>query len=87
MSYWSIYERARNIGGKRSPHYVTVWTGRDEGGQRRWLVNSKPDPNSEGGPIHGVQGGPASVGHGAQPTTLREAIAAYCEEEVLTRAD
>jgi hypothetical protein len=82
MSYWSIHQRTRNIGTKRAPHYVTVWTGHDENGQRRWLVNSKPNPACEDGPIYSVQGGPASVGAGAGPCTLREAIDEYRQEEL-----
>ena len=78
MSVWTIHERTRNIGTKAAPHYVTIWTGRDENGQRRWLVNSKPNPLSDAGPIYAAQGGPQSAAAGRpDASTLREAVAEY----------
>lgn len=76
--YWEIYDRSRNVRGKKCPFFVTIWTGRDSDGAKRWLVSHKPDPNIESGAIYSQQGGPGYSDH----QRLTDAIAVFKREEM-----
>lgn len=71
--YWEIYDRARNIRGQRNPEFVTIWTGRDNDGGRRWLVGAKPDSTSASGAIYSQQGSPSYD----DSQTLADALSLY----------
>lgn len=71
-TFWRIFERARNIGTKTNPYYVTIWKGRDNDNIVRWLVNNKPDTTTENGAVFSVDGSPNHNDQSKLSTAIRE---------------